>query len=453
MTHSTIAKLAASTLVLGVTMVGCKPAAEGSRPRSASKVGTQPEQQAGKAANAALTAASRQDFAVGVAQAETAVGLVPQDAGYRAMLGDLYLKSGRFESAASAYTDALKLNPGDAKAKLSLALAQIGLGRNADAIATLSAEGEMAAADRGLALALAGDKEGAIRLLSAAAREQNATGRVRQNLALAYALAGDWTQARAIAAQDVSAAELDARMAKWAEFAQPKASYDQVAALLGVSPVSDPGQPTRLALSSRAAAPVQTAAAEPAMPTGRVAEAMVEPEAVAYAQATPAESVPVDNGATEAPAAAALADSGSAEVAPSEVTPVVAAAMRSVERALPSQMARPIARTIRAAASVPVSLKGRYVVQIGAFASADRVEQAWNGAVSRLDRLANYIPASTRFAVGRGSLTRLSVGGFAARQSAVNLCNSLRTVGGTCFVRATAGDAPVRWASRNARNG
>lgn len=426
MQYRTLARLAASTLVLGVTMVGCKPAGDASRPRSASDVGTSLEKQAGKAAHAAMTAAQNKNWGDAVTQAESAVALSPRDAGFRAMLADVYLKSGRFDSAAAAYSDALVLNPGDAKASLSLALTQIALGRKSDGTETLGASNTIAGADRGLALALAGDTDGAIKLLGEAAREENATGRVRQNLALAYALAGDWTQARAIAAQDVAPDELDARMTAWAEFAQPKGSYDQVATLLGVSPVEDPGQPTRLALNA-VSAPVQVATANVAQPV--FAEPIVEVAPVETAEAFPVEIVPV------------------------EATPVLAAAISSVQSVMPQAMSQPLARTMRAAATAPKAFKGRYVVQLGAFSSAARVENAWNGAVGRLDRLADYIPASTRFAAAGGSLTRLSVGGFPTRQSADKLCMSLRRAGGACFVRATAGDAPVRWASRAARNG
>lgn len=442
MDHQMLAKLAASTLVLGVTMVGCKPAADGARPRSASQSNAKIDQQAQKAASAALNAVQKQDWANGVAQAENAVALSPRDAGYRTTLGEIYLKSGRFQSAASAFTDALTLNPGDGKATLSLALTQIALGRHADAIATLGVVGaRIAPADHGLALALAGDKEGAIRLLSAAARELGANGRLRQNLALAYAMAGDWTQARSVAQQDVSPAEIDERLASWAAFAQPKGVSDQVATLLGVTPSADAGQPTRLALSTQVSQPVQTAAAAP-----------VEVQPVAPA--------PIDVAVAETffapePVAVAVAE---VEPAPAEIAaapaPVFAAAVAAVEQVLPRQMARPLARTIRAAASAPAALKGRYVVQLGAFASSARVERAWNGAVDRYDRLANYIPASTLVTVAKGtSLTRLSVGGFPTRQGAVNLCEGLRRAGGACFVRQVAGDSRVRWASRTARNG
>lgn len=437
MQNRLIAKLAASSLMLGVTMVGCKPAADGSRPRSAAQIGSQPERQAGAAAEAALAAVGKRDFVTAVTQAEASVALSPRDAGYRATLAEIYLKSGRFDSAAAAYRDALQLNPQDARAKLSLALTQIGLGRNADAIATLGAvDGQVAPADHGLALALAGDRQGAIALLSGAAREEGASARVRQNLALAYALAGDWTQARAIAAQDVPADELDARMASWAEFTAPKGTYDQVATLLGVSPTADNGQPARLALNPDANATAQLASIDPVAPVGGPYEpdAQGEPVAeVALAQVdTLAVKQPTDEVEPAAPVLAALA---------------------SIEAVLPAPMARSVGRTIRAAASAPTTLKGRYVVQLGAFAGAGRVERAWNIAVGRMDRLSNYVPASTPFAVAGGTLTRLSVGGFATRGPATALCDSLRRAGGSCFVRATAGDAPVRWASRATRNG
>lgn len=434
-----ILKLAASTLVLGVTMVGCKPAMDDARPRSASQV-VEPTEIGANASRAAAAALAGGDVVAAVRLAESAVQLAPQDATYRANLAEIYLKSGRFDSAAAAYRDALQLDPSDSRARLSLALTEIGIGETGRAITTLSSSGAtIAPADHGLALALAGDKDGAIRLLTAAAREEGATGRVRQNLALAHALAGDWAQARTIAAQDVPANELDARMSAWAEFAAPKRSYDQVATLLGVVPVADEGQPVRLALNPDAA-------------TALLAEASPETAAPEAVQVAAAETDPVVVHVESEPDFAPVevaANGASSQVVPDEAAPAIAAALASVQSVLPRQMARPISRTIRAAASR--SLKGRYVVQLGAFASTAGVERAWNGAVGRFDRLGDYAPASTRMAYGRGSVTRLSVGGFETRDTATDLCNSLRRAGGNCFVRATAGDAPVRWASRATR--
>lgn len=427
MARHIIVKLAASTLILGVTLAGCKSAADESRPGSVSKANTKGDQRARASADEALKAAQKGDWAAAVGAGENAVALSPRDAGYRAALGDIYLKAGRFQSASAAYTDALVLNPGDSKALLSLALTQIALGRAQDARATLDA-GSLPPADHGLALALAGDTEGAIRLLSAAAREPSANGRLRQNLALAYALAGDWTQARTLAAQDVSPAEIDERLASWAEFARPNGAPDQVAALLGVTPAADPGQPVRLALAPAPAADAPVA----------VAVAAPQPEPVALAVAAPVDTIEEPAALTAEPVQA----------------PVVTAAVAAVEQVLPRPMASPVSRTIRAAAAAPAALRGRYVVQLGAFAGRDRVENAWNGAVAKLSRLADYIPASTRFTLASGtSLTRLSVGGFATHRAASQLCASLRQSGGVCFVREVAGDSRVRWASLNARNG
>src|SRR5438132_1173379 len=80
-----------------------------------------------------------------------------------------------------------------------------------------------------LAYALAGRAERAVDLLESAARSPMATPRTRQNLALAYAFAGDWNRARTIAAQDISPSDVDARMAQWAQMARPGAGPVQVA--------------------------------------------------------------------------------------------------------------------------------------------------------------------------------------------------------------------------------
>src|SRR3569623_419427 len=50
--------------------------------------------------------------------AETAVSLRPQVADYRIVLGQTYLKAGRFVSARDAFGDALSLAPDDGKAAL-----------------------------------------------------------------------------------------------------------------------------------------------------------------------------------------------------------------------------------------------------------------------------------------------------------------------------------------------
>ena len=133
---------------------------------------------------------------------------------------------------------------------LKLALVEIALGKNNEAVAFLHA-GRIVLdpADYGLAMALAGRTDDALAVLKAAARAKGADARVRQNLALAFALSGDWRNARTVAAQDVPANQLDARIHQWMQLAKPGKASDQVAALVGVTPaLRDQGQPVRLAL-------------------------------------------------------------------------------------------------------------------------------------------------------------------------------------------------------------
>ena len=61
------------------------------------------------------------------------------------------------------------------------------------------------------ALALAGHTADAIRALEPAARGPNTDPTIRQNLALAYAFAGNWDNARAVAAQELPVEALDSR--------------------------------------------------------------------------------------------------------------------------------------------------------------------------------------------------------------------------------------------------
>ncbi|MFL6722843.1 MAG: tetratricopeptide repeat protein, partial [Sphingomicrobium sp.] len=214
-------------------------------------------------ATKAQLALAANDVAGAVPLAERAVERSPQDAGYRALLGNCYLAAGRFASAEAAFRDALSIYANQPQVVLKLALVQIALGKNDEATLLLAeARGMLDASDAGLALALAGDPQGAIAILEPAARAVGADARTRQNLALAYAFAGDWTQARTVAAQDVPADQIDSRVQQWMVLAKPARASDQVAALIGIQPVvNDPGQPVRLALNKEEA--IREAAAEP----------------------------------------------------------------------------------------------------------------------------------------------------------------------------------------------
>lgn len=437
MTTKALHKLAASTIILGMTMVSCGPNSAQQGIRTVSQATTPVEKSALAAAFAGQKALDAGKLDKAVAEAERAVGLQPRDAGYRNLLANAYLKSGRFASAEAGFADVLTLNPGNERAVLSLALSQIAQNKKAAARDTLARVKETAApADIGLAMALAGDTGGAIVLLMEAARLPEADGRLRQNLALAYALNGQWAEARTIAAQDISAAELPDRIGQWATFVHQQDQAAQIATILGVTPRTDGGRPERLALAS--AAPVALAEAAPTVEL---------PVSVEVAQPTPAETVQAPI-ADEIFAEAAPMPEPAPQPEPVREVPAAIVAARSIEAVLPKAIARPVARAVKASLAAPRFVRGRYVVQLGAFGSAARAEQAWAGAVRRHAKLGAYIPAGTLFNTPGGALTRLSVGGFATAQGAQRLCASYRRSGGTCFVRATAGDAPPRWALR-----
>lgn len=438
-------------------------------------------------ATRAAVALTNKDYPNAVLYAERAVARTPDDAGFRALLGNAYFAAGRFQSAESAYKDALSLYSNQPQVVLKLILAEIALGKTNEALNYLDASrGGLPAADFGLALALAGKPAEAVEVLQAAARETGAGARVRQNLALAYALSGEWAAARTVAAQDLPADQLDNRIQQWMQLAKPGRPSDQVASLVGVKPAADAGMPVRLALVKADARLAQAAPAAPA----RVAPATVAPAPV-VAQPVVAEGAPPPPAPAPAPAPQA------AEVvlppvpdvpqfaeavppAPPPPNPVRhAAAQRPTPKPVEAASPAPVtAALLNAAANVQsafnnfISPKPRHaaarphkpaapvrqaalrrgsssaVVQLGAFGSPERVAAAWSSTARKYGVLKGYMPVSARFESSRGTVYRLSVKGFASAAEAKDLCVALRRSGGNCFVRNVAGDAPVRYAAR-----
>ena len=90
----------------------------------------------------------------------------------------------------------------------------------------------------------------------------------------------------------------------------------------------------------------------------------------------------------------------------------------------------------------------RAVVQLGAYSSRERVAAAWSHAAGRFAALRGFQPLTARFDGPRGTVYRLAVHGFGTGREALSLCNSLKRSGGSCFVRAASGDAPIQFASR-----
>lgn len=433
-----------SALILGAPVVG-GPSLIGGLAVANDSV-AQDTKQAAKQAQAARKALKGGDAQKAVTHAEAAVTFDPKNGAYRQLLGETYLFAGRFVSAAQALGEALSLDPANGRTALNLALAQIAVGEWNTARQTLATHaGSIPASDRGLALALAGDPATAVEVLSAAARQPDANAKTRQNLALSLALAGQWQQARAVAAVDVSPGQLDARMLQWVSFSRPQNAYDQVASLLGVTPIADRGQPEQLALAR-------------SMTTAVAAQQVADP-IDAYMPDTGAAPV----AAAAAMPAATVVDTAmkGVEIAPATTAPggqqIVFAPRQEVVQAIPAAAVKPVMaraetgarKPLQIAAKAPVEEfkpgKGSWFVQLGAYDSAGVAQDAWGRAVRRTPALKGMVPASASVTTNAGSFHRLAVGGF-DRAGADMLCRKVRVGGGKCFVRSGAGDKTASWA-------
>jgi D-alanyl-D-alanine carboxypeptidase len=413
---------------------------------------------AAKSADQARAAMEAGKVSKAVGFAEAAVAGSPRDASYRALLGQAYLNDGRFASATSALSEAMELGATDSNTIIALTLAQIAQGKSAEAISLLQAHRDtVPASDIGLALALAGDHEGAIYVLTDAARAPGASTRTRQNLALAFALSGRWAQAQILASQDLSPAKLEARMTEWSKLAETPNPQLRVASLIGTKAQQDAGMPVRLALSNYGETqmavvdgPVELASADPAP----VAAYAPPPPVLADASSTirsielpmPERNADGVVPVTELPQPNAASDVIMADAAPYRAAPRVA----GEGRIRPAQQQALELATVLIPKAMAFNAKKPtgWAVQLGAYDSLGIAKEKWGGLKKRNRVLANF-PASSHAATVKGrTFYRLTVNGLATRADATNLCRELKAQGQTCFIRAMGGSESIQWASK-----
>jgi Flp pilus assembly protein TadD/cell division protein FtsN len=435
-----------------------------------------PRTQAHAAKAQAALQAGQADKAI--IHAEAAVASDPLNARYRAMLGAAYMGAGRFLAAATSFEDALDLGQEDARTVLSYALAKTAIGDARVAIAALDdARGQLNAADYGLALALAGQAERGVQVLIHAVRNEEPTSKLRQNLAYAYALAGNWRAARVMAAEDVPAGEVDARIVAWASHAAPEHFQQRVASLLKVRPVYDNGQPASLALAnflsdSPANAPVfaadETAPAAVAKP-----EQPRQSEALAYGlEDVPGGSAIERVDPTPTMMASASASAPAPVAAPVTVTGAIRFVSRPVVQELPAaavsrpapapqrRMAATVAASTPALASAPAVRQvasdksaGTHLVQLGSYDNKVEAERGWNALKAKFPQLKDHDVVITEALVNGRSFFRVAVAGFGP-QSAKSMCGTLKSAGRGCFAYAASNppagavDKGVRLAAR-----
>lgn len=430
--------LALSVLTWG-TGISALVAATGAQ--ASARQQSRTEHYASRAIMKARAALARRQFAKVIAHAETAVTYEPDAADYRMILGQGYLKAGRFQSARDAFADTLSLAPTNGKAALQFALMQIASGDWAGARITLETYASIIPVkDRGLAVALAGDPVAAVEMLGPAARLPDADAKTRQNFALALGLAGRWREAQVVVAIDVAPADVAHRLLEWSTFSRPASASDQVSALLGITPVADAGQPSTVALhrGSPSTTPHPTDDAEPAQgpPSGEASR----PTPVADHQVGDA-PVMVATAAADAPAIQAVVFAPRKDVV--QALPLRPTAVPAVAPLRTTSVVAP--RSIDPVHPGRVPTKGSFYVQLGAFDNAAVAHDAWIRAVHRFAALGGHVPQGMGITAGGTTYYRLSVGGF-TRDDAVAMCRAYRARAGRCFVRAGAGDQMAMWA-------
>ncbi len=439
-----------------------------------------------RAAEDAQRALARGRIDRAIASAEAAVAADPSNVEHRALLGRIYLTAGRYVSADQSLDAAIALGASDSRTIIGAAMALIANDRAPDALALVERHAErLPASDYGLALALAGSPERAVMVLSDVARAEDATARDRQNLALAYALAGRWLEARLIAAQDMGPEGSEGRMTEWARLAQAGPARGRIAALLGREAVEDAGMPQRLALDGHVRAPRLAASEDPAplaLYAPRPETAALSPnvreqlaEAPPAPPALPTVPAPAPAVAEEA---VGLASAPAAPVAAPETqlaavsTPTIRFVSIPVVQPLPTRTAqnagsnsvlerivatitRPFrsARPRRVAASVRIpaptgAQAGRWGVQLAAFEQASTARREWSRLSNSNASLAQHRAVTTRATVGGRTFYRLSLSGFGSQGEAARACAALGR--GQCFVRAMPAREAVLWASRAA---
>ncbi|WP_296721952.1 tetratricopeptide repeat protein [Erythrobacter sp.] len=434
--------LAVTTAIAGLALAGCSTSAA---PR------------ADVSFSNAQIALQKGQTSKAIAHAEAAVLAEPRNPGFRALLGAAYLEAGRFQSAAVSFGDALDLGDEDPRTALSFALANAALGESKAAVAVLDEYGNLIdPADLGLAFALAGHPERGVHVLLNAVRgAEEVTPKLRQNLAYTYALAGNWRMARVMAAEDVSADQLDARLTQWAEVAAPELYQQRVAAMLDVKPAMDEGQPQQLALANFPAQAVMVAEAAAQADVPMVPEVASAPPpalAVNAPKAAPqpsfAEAFSAPAPAANAPAAAAPAPAARASGMRFVSSPVVQQLPAARERTAPRVAASSQRRMANDKAAAT------HLVQLGSYDNKVEATRGWTVLKRKFPELKDHDVVITEAVVNGRTFWRVAAAGFGA-MSAKSMCGSVKSAGRGCFAYAKtnppagAVDTGVRLASRS----
>lgn len=389
-----------------------------------------------------------------IAHAEAAVLAEPRNPGFRALLGAAYMEAGRFQSAATSFGDALDLGNEDPRTVLSFALAKTALGEGKAAVQVLDDYAKLIdPADLGLAYALAGQPERGVHVLINAVRaSEEATPKLRQNLAYTYALAGNWRAARVMAAEDVPADQLDARLTEWATMSAPEHFQQRVAAMLQVTPRMDGGQPQQLALANFPSQDVMVAEAAAQGDVPVMAEAAPVAPAAAPQMAVASPRPSFDEAFATPVAAAPATASGIRFVS----TPVVQQLPARAEPRAGTRVAASSQRRMTGTLAAPVASDksaNTHLVQLGAYDSKIEAQRGWTVLKGKFPQLKDHDVIITEAVVNGRTFWRVAAAGFGAT-SARGMCGTVKSAGRGCFAYAASSppagavDRGVRLAAR-----
>ncbi|MBX7533080.1 SPOR domain-containing protein [Qipengyuania sp. 1XM1-15A] len=426
--RNTLIRLAVTTALASTALAGCTGKVAPTAAHSAAK---------------AETALKKGKSDKAVDHAEAAVLASPRDAYTRTLLGNAYLEAGRFASAAQAFSDAIELGDTSPRTVISLSLAQTGMGDRPAAIYTLERhEAAIDPADYGLAIALAGQPQRGVHVLSNALRGGQNTPKVRQNLAYAYAMSGQWREARIMVAEDVPADKVGDRMAEWGAIARPEQYRTRIASLLDVEIQNDPGLPTMLALNNNPS--VDMLASENVEQAD--SDFAFAAELPAAAPAEEIESFDVDTEATFADAAPAVPVADEPRFVPAQPAadkPVVVASLDS-EDEVSKPIAKPAAASKPAPAAKPAprlaAAKGDYNIQLGSYFTMEDALAGWDKFQAMYPELADAERTISRARVNGRLYFRVAATGY-AKDTARSMCSSVKGKGGGCI--AYAQDNPL----------
>lgn len=375
--------------------------------------------------------------------AEAAVMAAPHNGENRLILAQSYMMDGRFSAAASAYEDALKLTEFQSDNIISYALAKVAEGDRAGAVEWLAGHAaRLSPSDLGLALALAGDHDGALFVLGEAARRSDANAQTRQNLSLALALAGRWAQASLVSSQDLPANRVKKRMLEFSALASAPDKATQIASVMGIRRSGNAAMPARLALRNFP----QENSVMPSIGaiTGedvKFASALMDSSALdASPMAVPASgdaalALVGEHEVSAPPLGHRAVARDDTEVASRPLTPVVAEALFADHDTV---------STMRMGAD---GVAGTWAVQIGALDSAASAQRYWGELNQRSRVIAQHPASSHRAVIGRRVYYRLTLDGMTSQRAAQLVCDRLKAENKGCFVRRMTGQEQRLWST------